>query len=110
MGSNHSKNKINYEDVQDACKNALNNKNNNGKNYTFSVSVNIPAGWKTLNNPDREYTLKPNDSAYVPIRLITSDKKAKGGTKYSISAYINTNEGKQMAYARFLAGRPKKTN
>ena len=40
MGSNHSKNKINYEDVQDACKNALNNKNsnnnnNNGKKYAI---------------------------------------------------------------------------
>jgi hypothetical protein len=36
MGSNHSKNKINYEDVQDACKNALNNKiNNNGKKYVI---------------------------------------------------------------------------
>jgi hypothetical protein len=35
MGSNHSKNKINYEDVQDACKNAFNNKNNNGKKYAI---------------------------------------------------------------------------
>lgn len=36
MGSNHSKNKINYEDVQDACKNALNSKtNNNGKKYAI---------------------------------------------------------------------------
>jgi hypothetical protein len=36
MGSNHSKNKINYEDVQDACKNALNNKiNNSGKKYVI---------------------------------------------------------------------------
>jgi hypothetical protein len=36
MGSNHSKNKISYEDVQDACKNALNNKNNNGgKKYAI---------------------------------------------------------------------------
>jgi hypothetical protein len=34
MGSNHSKNKINYEDVQDACKNAF-NKNNNGKKYAI---------------------------------------------------------------------------
>jgi hypothetical protein len=31
MGSNHSKNKISYEDVQDACKNALNIKNNDSR-------------------------------------------------------------------------------
>jgi hypothetical protein len=36
MGSNHSKNKINYEDVQHACKNAFNkNNNNNGKKYAI---------------------------------------------------------------------------
>ena len=34
MGSNHSKNKINYEDVQHACNNALNNKNI-GKKYAI---------------------------------------------------------------------------
>jgi hypothetical protein len=90
--------------------NVLKVKNNNGKTYTFNVTLNLPAGWRTLNNPDREYTLKPNDSAYVPVRVITTDKKAKGGTKYSIAAYINTNEGKQMAFARFIAGRPKVTN
>ncbi|MCF8428650.1 MAG: hypothetical protein K9G64_00850 [Bacteroidia bacterium] len=90
--------------------NVLKIKNNNGKTYTFNVTINLPGGWKTLNNPDREYTLKPNDSAYVPVRVITTDKKAKGGTKYSIAAYVNTNEGKQMAYARFIAGRPKVSN
>lgn len=90
--------------------NVLKVRNNNGKNYTFSVSLNLPAGWKTLNNEDKEYVLKPNDSIYIPVRIITSNKKSKGGTKYSISAYINTNEGKQMAYARFLVGRPKITN
>ena len=90
--------------------NVLKVKNNNGKTYTFNVTLNLPAGWRTLNNPDREYTLKPNDSAYVPVRVITTDKKAKGGTKYSIAAYVNTNEGKQMAFARFIAGRPKVTN
>ena len=34
MGSSHSKNKINYEDVQHACNNALNNKNI-GKKYAI---------------------------------------------------------------------------
>jgi hypothetical protein len=90
--------------------NVLKVKNNNGKTYTFNVTVNLPGGWKTLNNADKEYTLNPNDSVYVPIRVITSNKKAKGGTKYNIAVYINTNEGKQMAYARFLAGRPKVSN
>jgi len=90
--------------------NVLKVRNNNGKNYTFTLSLNLPSGWRTLNNEDKEYLLRPNDSLYIPVRIIASNKKAKGGTKYSISAYINTNEGKQMAYARFLVGRPKITN
>lgn len=90
--------------------NVLKVRNNNGKNYTFTLSINLPSGWKTLNNQDKEYLLRPNDSVYIPVRIITSNKKSKGGTKYSISAYINTNEGKQMAYARFIVGRPKITN
>ncbi|MFN6038205.1 MAG: hypothetical protein ACK452_07045, partial [Bacteroidota bacterium] len=90
--------------------NVLKVKNNNGKNYTFTVSLNIPSGWRSLLDENKEYTLKPNDSVFVPVRVLTTNKKAKGGTKYSIAAYINTNEGKQMAYSRFIAGRPKITN
>jgi hypothetical protein len=100
---------VEYKEIA-VMTNVLKVKNNNGKTYTFNVTVNLPGGWKTLNNGDKEYTLNPNDSVYVPIRVITSDKKAKGGTKYNIAVYINTNEGKQMAYARFLAGRPKVSN
>ena len=90
--------------------NVLKVKNNNGKNYTFTISLNIPNGWKSLVNEEKEYVLKPNDSVFVPVRILTTNKKARGGTKYSISAYVNTNEGKQMAYARFTAGRPKVSN
>ncbi len=100
---------VEYKEIA-VMTNVLKVKNNNGKTYTFNVTVNLPGGWKTLNNGDKEYTLNPNDSVYVPIRVITTDKKAKGGTKYNIAVYINTNEGKQMAYARFLAGRPKVSN
>ena len=100
---------VEYKEIA-VMTNVLKVKNNNGKTYTFNVTVNLPGGWKTLNNPEKEYTLSPNDSVYVPIRVITSNKKAKGGTKYNIAVYINTNEGKQMAYARFLAGRPKVSN
>jgi len=100
---------VNFADLA-VVTNVLKVKNNNGKTYTFTISINIPSGWKTMNNEERVYNLNPNDSVYIPIRILTSNKKAKGGTKYSIAAYINTNEGRQMAYARFLAGRPKVTN
>ncbi len=102
-------NEVEFKEVA-VMSNVLKIKNNNGKNYTFNVSLSLPPGWKTLNNQEREYTLKPNDSVFVPVRVLATDKKAKGGTKYSIAAYVNTNEGKQISFARFVAGRPKITN
>ena len=79
---------VEYKEIA-VMTNVLKVKNNNGKTYTFNVTVNLPGGWKTLNNAEKEYTLNPNDSVYVPIRLITNDKKAQGGTKYNIAVYIN---------------------
>ena len=72
--------------------NVLKVRNNNGKTYTFSINLNIPMGWKSLVDENKEYTLKPNDSVFVPVRFVTNSKKVKGGTKYSIAAYVNTNE------------------
>ena len=90
--------------------NVLKVRNNNGRTYNITISVNVPNGWRSLLDETKEYTLKPNDSIFIPVRILTNNKKAKGGTKYSISAYVNTNEGKQMAYSRFMAGRPKISN
>ncbi len=87
--------------------NVLKIKNNNTKTYVFTVTMSLPLGWRTLNNSDKEYSLFPGDSLFVPIRLLTKNKSAKGGTKYNINAFIATNEGRQMAMANFRAGRPK---
>jgi hypothetical protein len=47
MGSNHSKNKINYEDVQDACKNALNNKTNNNNGKKYAIINTMDRNWQS---------------------------------------------------------------
>jgi hypothetical protein len=47
MGSNHSKNKINYEDVQDACKNALNNKNSNNNGKKYAIINTMDRNWQS---------------------------------------------------------------
>lgn len=87
--------------------NVIRIKNNNAKTYTFKVKLSLPLGWSTINNPDKEYSLSPNDSLFVPIRIMTKKEFAAGGTKYNISAFISTVEGRQMAIANFRAGRPK---
>jgi len=47
MGSSHSKNKINYEDVQDACKNALNNKNSNNNGKKYAIINTMDRNWQS---------------------------------------------------------------
>ena len=47
MGSNHSKNKINYEDVQDACKNALNSKTNNNNGKKYAIINTMDRNWQS---------------------------------------------------------------
>ena len=87
--------------------NVLQIKNNTGKTVIFSVTINHPSGWRTLNKSEKEYTLAPNDSLFIPVRLLTNNRAAKGGTKYNITAFITTAEGRQAGLASFRAGRPK---
>jgi hypothetical protein len=87
--------------------NVLRVQNNTLKTVVFSTTISVPAGWKTLNKSEKQYTLEPGDSLFIPVRLLTSNKAAKGGTKYNITAFIITSEGRQAGLASFRAGRPK---
>ena len=100
---------VEYEEMA-VISNVLKVKNNNGKEYIFTINMSLPGGWRTLNKEEKKYTLAPSDSIFVPIRIITNNKAAKGGTKYDITVFIATEEGKQMAIASFLAGHPKTSN
>lgn len=100
---------LEYEEMA-VISNVLKVKNNSSKEYIFTINLSLPTGWRTLNNSEKKYTLSPNDSVFIPIRLLTSNKAAIGGTKYNINVFVATNEGRQMAVAGFLAGRPKKSN
>lgn len=100
---------VEYEEMA-VISNVLKVKNNNVKEYTFTINMSLPGGWRTLNKTEKKYTLAPNDSLFVPIRLLTNNKAAKGGTKYDITIFIATEEGRQMAIASFLAGHPKISN
>lgn len=87
--------------------NVLRVKNNTGKKVTFTITISHPTGWRTLNKSEKEYTLAPDDSLFMPVRLLTNNRVAKGGTKYNITAFVTTSEGRQAGLASFRAGRPK---
>jgi hypothetical protein len=100
---------VEYEEMA-VISNVLKVKNNSDKNCVFTLHLSFPSGWKTINDSKKEYTLIPNDSVFIPVRLLTNNKAAKGGIKYNIMAFISTNEGRQMAVSNFLAGHPKVSN
>ena len=100
---------VEYEQMA-VISNVLRVKNNSAKTYIFTVKLSLPSGWRTLNRSDKNYTIAPNDSAYVAIRLITSNKSAKGGTKYNILSFISSEAGVNLGSSSFLAGRPKISN
>lgn len=100
---------VEYEEMA-VISNVLKIKNNTTKEFIFTMKISFPSGWRTLNSSEKTYTLPPNDSLFIPTRLLTSNKSALGGTKYNINVFIATNEGRQLAVVSFLAGRPKKSN
>lgn len=88
--------------------NVLRVSNSTGRNVTFTVKINVPHGWNTLNKNDKEYTLADGDSLFIPVRVVTNTKTAKGGTKYNITAFVSSNnDARYTALASFKAGRPK---
>lgn len=97
---------VEYSEIA-VLSNVMKVKNNTGKSATFSVTISIPSGWKTLNKSEKQYTLAADDSLFIPVRLLTNNRSAKGGTKYNITAFIITSEGRQAGLASFRAGRPK---
>lgn len=100
-----------YSDIEftniTVVSNVLRITNNTGKSVNFSVKINVPHGWTTLNKSDKSYFLVNGDSMFVPVRVITNNKWAKGGTKYNITAFITSDDERYTTLTTFKAGRPK---
>lgn len=85
-------------------------KNNNGITREFYLEITVPIGWKTLNSSDKIYKLEPDDSIYVPIRIIPNKMLMKGSTKYNINVFVVTTDGRAQAMCAFSAGKIKRTS
>lgn len=77
-------------------------KNQSNDTLEFYVSLNYPPFWKTLFNQDKLYKTAPNDSIFIPVRIIPS-ADMKGDTKYFINAYIEDKDHRQVASEYFFA-------
>lgn len=72
----------------------------------FSIDLTCPVKWKSLYKTSHDYTLQPNDSVFIPIRVIPMSV-IKGNTKYLINAFIISDDGRQMANCYFFASTQK---
>jgi hypothetical protein len=94
----------------EAITNVLYVKNNNGITREFYLELTIPLGWKTLNSSDKIYKLAPDDSVFIPIRIVPNQSLMKGGTKYNINVFVVGTDGRAHAICSFFAGKPKITD
>lgn len=84
-------------------------KNINGITREFYLEITLPTGWKTLNSSNKVYKLDPNDSMYIPVRIIPNKKLMKGSTRYNINVLVVGTDGRAHAICSFFAGKPKRT-
>jgi hypothetical protein len=97
MGSNHSKNKINYEDVQDACKNALNNKNNNGKKYAIINTMD-----KTWQSCLIQSTIPIQEEEEMINGILNNNNKHSNSNSNDITVIVyGTNSNDERIYSKY---------
>ena len=94
----------------EAITNVLYVKNNNCITREFYLELTIPLGWKTLNSSEKTYKLAPDDSVFIPIRIVPNQSLMKGGTKYNINVFVVGTDGRAHAICSFFAGKPKITD
>jgi len=74
MGANNSTFKINYEDVQMACKHSYNNNNNDGNNNKYAIINTLDPIYQTCLIPN---TIPIAEEEDIVNDIITNSKKTK---------------------------------
>lgn len=83
--------------------------NNSNEAVTFTLELDYPNDWKNLSKTNREYTLNPGDSVFIPIRLVPKSI-SRGSFKFIINAFVISNEDKQLAFNYFTASTIKRSS
>jgi hypothetical protein len=90
--------------------NVLSVKNQNGRAREFYIETGCPSDWKILSSSKRVFTLEPDDSVFIPIRLLPNIQTMKGGTKYNVSVFVVGTDGQTHAVCTFNVGKPKRVD
>jgi hypothetical protein len=90
--------------------NVLSVKNQNGRTREFYIETGCPSDWKILSSSKRVFTLDPDDSVFIPIRLLPNIQTMKGGTKYNVSVFVVGTDGQTHAVCSFNVSKPKRVD
>lgn len=86
----------------DIVSNILRLNNRSNKPINFYVEVAYPYNWQLLLKVDKWYTIGPNDSMFIPVRIIPTHL-FKGNIEYTINAFLFSEDGTQLANCGFEA-------
>ena len=90
-----------------AITNVLNVKNKNGIVREFYLEITAPNDWQVLTSSRRVYKVAPDDSLFIPVRMVPNLATMKGGTKYNISVFVVGTDGRAHAVCNFLVSKPR---
>lgn len=84
---------------------------NQSKNtISFTLQPSAPKNWRLLLRTEKLYHLAPNDSLFVPVRIVPHLPSTAGGTKYIISLNVVNTSGQTIEGTSFYTGKPLVTN
>jgi hypothetical protein len=90
--------------------NVLSVKNQNGIAREFYLEIGCPSDWKVLTSSKRVYNIEPDDSIFIPIRLLPNLQTMKGSTKYNVSVFVVGVDGQTHAVCSFQVGKPRRVD
>ncbi len=90
--------------------NVLSVKNQNGIAREFYLEIGCPSDWKVLTSSKRVYNIEPDDSIFIPIRLLPNLQTMKGSTKYNVSVFVVGTDGRTHAVCSFQVGKPRRVD
>ena len=73
--------------INDFSSNVLRLVNNTGREQQLNIVINPPAGWKVLGKAMKDVTVAPDDSVFVPVRLVQGGD-LKGDMTYVTNAFV----------------------
>ncbi len=90
--------------------NVMSVKNVNGIAREFYLEIGCPSDWRILTSSKRVYNIEPNDSVFIPVRLLPNLSTMKGSTKYNVTVFVVGTDGKTHAVCSFQVGKPRRVD